>query len=74
MSAELEELRSALESTERARKSACNELSEANERVNELSTTSAALNAHKRRLEGDCQAMQVSVKYHQGVEVNNFLT
>ena len=60
MSSELEELRSALEAAERGRKHAESELNEANDRVNELSTQNASLGAHKRRLEGDCQAMQVS--------------
>ena len=61
MSTELDELRSSLEAAERARKNAENELSETNDRVNELSTQNASLAAHKRRLEGDVQAMQVSV-------------
>ena len=61
MSTELDELRSSLETAERARKTAENELSETNDRVNELSTQNASLAAHKRRLEGDVQAMQVSV-------------
>ncbi len=63
MSTELEELRSSLESAERARKQAEGELSEATDRVNELSTTNASLAAHKRRLEADCQAMQVRVVF-----------
>ena len=61
MSTELDELRSSLETAERARKTAENELSETNDRVNELSTQNASLAAHKRRLEGDVQAMQVNV-------------
>ncbi len=59
MSSELEELRNAFENSERARKQAESELSETTDRVNELATQNATMNAHKRRLETDCQAMQV---------------
>lgn len=57
---EVEEMRSSIESAERARKSAETELHEANDRVNELAAQVTSLQAQKRKLEGDVQAMQVS--------------
>lgn len=57
---EVEEMRSSIESAERARKSAETELHEANDRVDELAAQVTSLQAQKRKLEGDVQAMQVS--------------
>ena len=57
---ELEELRTALEAAERARKMAEGELHEASDRVSELSNQVSVLTSAKRKLETDVQAMQVN--------------
>ena len=57
---EVDELRTAVESAERARKAAESELHEASDRVNELSVQNTSLAGHKRKLEADIAAMQVS--------------
>ena len=57
MLSELEELRTALEQAERARKAADSELVEASERVSELQTMNSSLSSAKRKLEGDIGAM-----------------
>jgi len=61
LTAEIEELRSALEQAERARKGAENELNDANDRVNELSAQNSSIQGQKRKLEGDVQAMQTDL-------------
>jgi len=61
LTAEIEELRSALEQAERARKGAENELNDANDRVNELSAQNSSIHGQKRKLEGDVQAMQTDL-------------
>merc|ERR1712142_1094751 len=58
LAGEIEEIRTQLESAERARKAAEGELHEAADRVSELTHTSTSLNAAKRKLETDVQAMQ----------------
>jgi predicted nucleic acid-binding Zn-ribbon protein len=64
LAGELEELRTQLEAAERARKAAEGELHEASDRVSEMSVASASLATHKRKLENDIQAMQVSDDWH----------
>ena len=59
LAGEIEELRTSLESAERARKAAEGELYEAADRVSELSTINSSLMGIKRKLETDIQAMQV---------------
>lgn len=61
---EVEELRTQLESADRARKAAEMELSEANDRVNELQAQTTSLSGQKRKLEGDVTAMQVNRLCH----------
>ena len=56
---ELEELRSDLESAERARKAADSKLNEANEQITDLTSSVNALNNVKRKLENDVVALQV---------------
>ena len=51
LAGEIEELRTQLESTERARKTAEGELYEASDRVSELTTQVSTLTAAKRKLE-----------------------
>lgn len=60
LAGELEELRTQLESAERARKAAESELHEASDRVSELSVQTTSLTGAKRKLETDIQAMQVN--------------
>lgn len=60
---EVEELRTALEQAERARKASENELADANDRVNELSAQVSSIQGQKRKLEGDITAMQVSLSF-----------
>ena len=62
MAGEVEETRTQLESGERARKAAEAELHEANDRVSELSASNSSLASAKRKLENDCQAMQVDLE------------
>ena len=62
LAGEVEEIHTQLESGERARKAAEAELHDANDRVSELSATSASLASAKRKLENDCQAMQVDLE------------
>jgi len=59
LAGEIEELRTQLESAERARKAAENELHEASDRVGDLSNANSSLATQKRKLENDIQAMQV---------------
>ena len=58
MVGELEELRTALEQAERARKAAENELHDAADRISELSTHNATLASQRRQLESNVTAMQ----------------
>lgn len=55
---ECEEIRSALETSERGRKSTENELIETADRVNELAANLQSVGSQKRKLEGDIGAMQ----------------
>jgi chromosome segregation ATPase len=57
---EVDEIRTALEQSERARKMAENELYEATDRVNELQSQISSVQAQKRKAEGDLKAMAVS--------------
>ena len=59
LAGELEELRTQLETAERARKAAEAELHETSDRVSELAAASNSLVTSKRKLEIDIQAMQV---------------
>ena len=59
LAGELEELRTQLEASERARKSAESEMNDAVDRVSELLAANASLTTAKRKLEVDIQAMQV---------------
>jgi len=59
LSGELEELRTQMEMSERARKSAESELNDAAERVSELMAANASLTSARRKLEADMHAMQV---------------
>jgi len=58
---ELEELRTALEQAERARKAAENELHDAADRISELSTMNANLSSQRRQLESTVAAMQADL-------------
>ena len=60
VASELEELRTQLEASDRARKAFEAELHEASERGSELSATASSLAAQKRKIETDIQAMAVS--------------
>jgi len=62
LAGEIEELKTQLEAAERARKAAEGELHEAVDRVGELSGSNASLNATKRKLEMDIQAMQTDLE------------
>jgi len=62
LAGEIEELRTQLESSERARKAAESELNEASDRITELSNSNASLNAAKRKYETDVQAMQADLE------------
>ena len=62
LAGEVEETRTQLESSERARKGAEAELHEASDRVSELSASNSSLASAKRKLENDCQAMQVDIE------------
>merc|ERR1712043_119247 len=62
LSGEVEEMRTQLESGERARKAAEAELHEVADRVSELSAQNTSLSSSKRKLENDCQAMQVDLE------------
>ena len=68
LNGEIEEMRTMLEQAERGRKSAENELLEAADRVNELSASSAHMNAQKRKLEGDLTSLNSDLE-----EANNEL-
>ena len=59
---ELEEIRSALEQTERGRKLAESELMEASERSNLLHTQNTALINQKRKMESEMQHMQGEIE------------
>ncbi len=56
---EAEEARTSLESADRARKASESELSEAMDRVNELTAQIASVSGQKRKLDNDVTAMQV---------------
>lgn len=71
LAGEIEELRTQLETAERARKAAEGELHEASDRVSEMSAASASLATQKRKLENDIQAMQVTSEFIQGREYKN---
>ena len=58
ISGEVEDYRAQLDQMERNYKSQANELSETNDRVNELSGQNSSLNAQKKRLETTVQQMQ----------------
>ena len=58
---EVDELRSALEQAERARKGSENELQEACDRVNELAAQAQSVTMQKRKLECDVSAMQTDL-------------
>jgi len=64
LAGELEELRTQLESAERARKAAEGELHEASDRVSDLSSSVQSISAHKRKLENDIQAMHADLEDH----------
>ena len=59
ITAELQEVRAQLESTERSRKSAENELLETGERLAELNAQNTSLSVAKRKLDSDLQALKV---------------
>lgn len=61
LSGQLEETKAQLEATERAYKASHLELAEVHERVNEMTTANAALQAAKRKLDNDLQSLHVSV-------------
>lgn len=61
LTTELEDIRSLLETSERARKNAENELGDAGSRVSELTISITALTNDKRRMEGDMSAMQADL-------------
>ena len=54
---QVEEMRTQMEASERARKQAENDAHEANDRVGELSAQNASLNAMKRKLETDIEVV-----------------
>lgn len=56
---EAEELQASLENADRGRKNAEAELTEALDRVNELTATNSSLQGQKRKLDSDISAMQV---------------
>ena len=60
LTSQLEEAKAQLESTERAYKAAHTEVTEAMEKVNELTAANAGLQAAKRKLDADIQALNVS--------------
>jgi len=57
LAGELEELRTQLESAERARKAAEGELHEASDRVSDLTSTVTSISTQKRKLENDIQSI-----------------
>ncbi|WAR11021.1 MYS-like protein [Mya arenaria] len=59
---ECTEIRSALESAERSRKAAENELVETTDRVNELTSQMQSISSVKRRLEADISAMSADLE------------
>lgn len=58
LSAELEEVRTSLEQSERARRQAQSDQAEAMERLSELQSSTTGFAATKRKLEADLMAMQ----------------
>jgi hypothetical protein len=60
LSSQLEETKAQLEATERAYKASHTELAEVHERINEMTTANAALQAAKRKLDNDLQSIHVS--------------
>ena len=60
LSSQVEELKAQLESTERAYKATHVEVTEAVEKVNELTSANSSLQAAKRKVENDLQSLQVS--------------
>ena len=58
---ELEEIRNALEQSEKARKSTEMELHDAADRISELTAGNANLNGQKRKLESDMNALQTDL-------------
>ena len=61
LTAEIEELRSQVDTSERSRKAAESELHETSDRVAELGAQNAALSGAKRKMESEIQAMQVDI-------------
>merc|ERR1712038_328302 len=61
LTTELEDVRSLLETAERARKNAEGELHETSVRINELTISITALTGDKRRMEADIAAMQADL-------------
>ena len=62
LAGEVEEMHTQIESLERARKAAEAELHESCDRVSELTASNTTLASAKRKLENDCQAMQVDLE------------
>lgn len=60
---EVEELRTSLETADRAKKAAEGERAEAADRVNELTGQTQSLSSQKRKLEADLSAMQVRFEF-----------
>ena len=56
LSGELEEIRTALDQAEKARKAAENELHDAADRISELAASNSSLGAQKRKLESEMVA------------------
>ena len=54
-------MRSALEQADRARKAAENDLHDAADRISELGSSNANLNALKRKLDGDLSSLQADL-------------
>ena len=61
LTGQLEETKAQLEATERAYKTTHAELAESLERVNEMTTANAALQAAKRKLDNDVQSIHVKI-------------
>ena len=63
LNGELEESRTLLEQSDRGRRQAEAELSEANEALNDLAAQNNALSLAKRKLEGELQTLHVRIAY-----------
>lgn len=64
LAGELEDMKSQLEVLEKNRKVYEGELTEAAERISELTTANSALNVSKKKLESDIQTIRVSIPIH----------